>query len=591
MDKINGDSKSSNSELIKRYRFLFTLPKSTILSFFIGISSYIILPLSYLVRFKPSLFEITTPLSLFIVISIIEFVGINQLLRRTSKIMNLRRLSISIAFSNIVCITLFLIFEYLFSFNKLISVYTLILFIEVAIYLFIFSPLLSGDFTKSLTISIFLIVPQLVIVLSLIHALFLTNIIVASVFGSLIISIVLVFLRKINKILISKFNIPTFELFLWFLDAWMNDDAKSLENFLQKHSQEKNTLTWLIHLETESGRKLAIVIPYIHPGPFHPIGSYNLVNEISNLFKSKGYDYCFVLHGPVDHTFNLCSKQAVNKYLNQLIFDKMETKHLSISAPKPIVLNGIRLTTFAFDDKKVVCLSSNGNGLEDYPPDLLDELSSRGIINELIIVDSHNSIGPTPSREVVDEIIGKLINELTEKPNKVEDVKITFTTVSRKELGDGEDIGYNGVGVLLMQIDNRLYAFVSVDANNALSSVRNMLLNDLQKYNVDLIDVTTSDTHFNATKVRNLRGYFLLGERTPQERFVSAITNTCFNLRGSLEPFKGAVKVWHNNVLTIKSAIYSDINNVVSESINNLKVGCLILLVTVIIGSFVILLT
>src|SRR5579875_597171 len=572
MNKIEDDTESSNSELIKKYRFLFTLPKSRIISVLIGIFSYVAFPLSYLIRFRPSVF------------------GINHTLIKKSRILNLRRLSISIAFINIICILLLLITSYILPFSRITADYILILFVQVAINLIIFVPLLAGNFSESYMIAILLILPQLVITLSQMHILFSFDIIASCISGILIVLVALISLHKINKFSINKFNTPTFELLTSFLNSWMNSDGTSLEDFLERNSEEKNTLTWLIHLETESKKRLAIIIPYIHPGPFHPIGSYNLVKELSDFFKSRGYDHCFILHGPVDHTFNLCSRQAVNKYLDQLSLDKIEAKYASISVPNSKIFNGIRLTTFTLNDKKMAYLSSSGSGLEDYPPDFVHELSLRGIIDKVIIVDSHNSIGPTPSKEVVNNIINELVNEETEKIKEVKNVKAAFATISKEELGNKEDIGYNGIGVLLMQMDNHLYALVNADANNALSSVRKIILRNLQTCNINLIDLTTSDTHFNATKVRNLRGYFLLGEKTPQEHLADTITNICLNLRKSLEPVRASIKVWNNYVKVIKPSIYSDFNDIIQKSINTLKVGSLAIIFSVIIGSLAVLL-
>jgi putative membrane protein len=139
-------------------------------------------------------------------------------------------------------------------------------------------------------------------------------------------------------------------------------------------------------------------------------------------------------------------------------------------------------------------------------------------------------------------------------------------------------------------MDNHLYALVNADANNALSSVRKIILRNLQTCNINLIDLTTSDTHFNATKVRNLRGYFLLGEKTPQEHLADTITNICLNLRKSLEPVRASIKVWNNYVKVIKPSIYSDFNDIIQKSINTLKVGSLAIIFSVIIGSLAVLL-
>jgi len=583
MDKIEEDTESSNSELIKRYRFLFTLPKSRMMSVLIGISGYVAFPLSYLIRFKPFVFEIVAVAFILGVTGIIVLYIINKTIKK-SKILDLRRLSISIAFINIICIISFLVTSYVLPFNRIMAVYILILFVQAAISLIIFVPLLSGNFSKSSMIVILLILPQVVTTLSQTHISFSSDTIAACISGILVIFFAFISLYKINKFSLNKFNTSTFELLTSFLNSWINNDGTSLEDFLEKNSEEKNTITWLIHLETESKKRLAMIIPYIHPGPFHPIGSYNLVKELSDFFKSRGYEHCFILHGPVDHTFNLCSRQAVNEYLNQLILDKIESKHLTASLPNSKLLDGIRLTMLTLNDKQVAYLSSSESGLEDYPPDFVYELSLRGVLDKIIVVDSHNSIGPTPSKEVVNRIINELVNDRTRRTEEVKDIKVAFTTITKEELGNEEDVGYNGIGVLLIQMYNHLYALVSADANNALSSVRKTILKNLQVYNINLIDLTTSDTHFNATKVKNPRGYFLLGEKTPQERLANTITNVCLDLRRSLEPVRSSIKVWNNYVKVIKPSIYSDFNDIIQKSINMLKVVSLVIFSSVIIG-------
>jgi len=81
MDKIEEDTESSNSELIKRYRFLFTLPKSRMISVLMGISGYVVFPLSYLIRFKPFVFEIVTVAFILGVTGIIVLYIINKTIK------------------------------------------------------------------------------------------------------------------------------------------------------------------------------------------------------------------------------------------------------------------------------------------------------------------------------------------------------------------------------------------------------------------------------------------------------------------------------------------------------------------------------
>ncbi|MEM3830493.1 MAG: DUF2070 family protein, partial [Conexivisphaerales archaeon] len=417
-----------------------------------------------------------------------------------------------------------------------------------------------------------------------------TNIIgimLSTLSGFLMVFTIYMALYKINMASVKKLNTSTLKIFKFFLNAWINAKGTDLENFLIHNSEEKETITWLIHIETESGRKLVIVVPYVHPGPFYPIGSYNLTELLCDSL-TPNYNYCFVLHGPVDHTFNLCSKEAVKDYLEQLKkgFKEFVIEEPNVGIPQSRIINKIKIVSQQINGKYIVFLSSSEGGLEDYPPDLLYELKLHGNINEFIVVDSHNSLGPTPDKHMINELIHELSNirRIDKTTNKV---RIAFTKIAKEELGNEDDLGVNGVNILLLEIDGSLHALVNVDSNNSARSVREILYKTLQKYNITLIDLTTSDTHFNATRIRNSRGYFLFGERTSQERFVNVVTQACINLITSLEPFKIAIKSQNNKIKVIRHTIYSDFKEIIKTSIKTLMNSILILSVIFIIALLV----
>ncbi|MEM0116970.1 MAG: DUF2070 family protein [Conexivisphaerales archaeon] len=581
-------TESPNSELIKNYKYLITFPKSNTLFILTSIISYLILSVSYMLKINLLWIQITEYAVLIFSTGALILYSVYYILSKESTIVSIRRLSISSTFSNIICALLFNLVSLFLPNNKSIIMYILILFLNLSINSLFITSLFSNDYSRSFITSVLLTTPASLILISSINTM--TNIIgimLSTLSGFLMVFTIYMALYKINMASVKKLNTSTLKIFKFFLNAWINAKGTDLENFLIHNSEEKETITWLIHIETESGKKLVIVVPYVHPGPFYPIGSYNLTELLCDSL-TPNYNYCFVLHGPVDHTFNLCSEEAVKDYLEQLKkgFKEFVIEEPNVGIPQSRIINKIKIVSQQINGKYIVFLSSSEGGLEDYPPDLLYELKLHGNINEFIVVDSHNSLGPTPDKHMINELIHELSNirRIDKTTNKV---RVAFTKIAKEELGNEDDLGVNGVNILLLEIDGSLHALVNVDSNNSARSVREILYKTLQKYNINLIDLTTSDTHFNATRIRNSRGYFLFGERTSQERFVSVVTQACINLITSLEPFKIAIKSQNNKVKVIRHTIYSDFKEIIKTSIKTLMNSMLILSVIFIIALLV----
>ncbi|MEM3637838.1 MAG: DUF2070 family protein [Conexivisphaerales archaeon] len=581
-------TESPNSELIKNYKYLVTFPKSNTLFILTSIISYLILSVSYMLKINLPWIQITEYAVLIFSTGALILYSVYYILSKESTIVSIRRLSISSTFSNIICALLFNLVSLFLPNNKSVIMYILILFLNLSINSLFITSLFSNDYGRSFITSVLLTTPASLILISSINTM--TNIIgimLSTLSGFLMVFTIYMALYKINMASVKKLNTSTLKIFKFFLNAWINAKGTDLENFLIHNSEEKETITWLIHIETESGRKLVIVVPYVHPGPFYPIGSYNLTELLCDSL-TPNYNYCFVLHGPVDHTFNLCSKEAVKDYLEQLKkgFKEFVIEEPNVGIPQSRIINKIKIVSQQINGKYIVFLSSSEGGLEDYPPDLLYELKLHGNINEFIVVDSHNSLGPTPDKHMINELIHELSNirRIDKTTNKV---RIAFTKIAKEELGNEDDLGVNGVNILLLEIDGSLHALVNVDSNNSARSVREILYKTLQKYNITLIDLTTSDTHFNATRIRNSRGYFLFGERTSQERFVNVVTQACINLITSLEPFKIAIKSQNNKIKVIRHTIYSDFKEIIKTSIKTLMNSILILSVIFIIALLV----
>ena len=60
-----------------------------------------------------------------------------------------------------------------------------------------------------------------------------------------------------------------------FLQAWVSERPKLFEELFDKISLEKDVSTKILEFKTKTNRSV-LIVPEVHPGPFHPIGSSNL---------------------------------------------------------------------------------------------------------------------------------------------------------------------------------------------------------------------------------------------------------------------------------------------------------------------------
>ena len=72
-------------------------------------------------------------------------------------------------------------------------------------------------------------------------------------------------------------------IFQGFLQAWVAERPKVIEELIETFSLEKEIVTSVIEFSDEKDtptKRRAIIVPEVHPGPFYPIGSSNLPFEL-----------------------------------------------------------------------------------------------------------------------------------------------------------------------------------------------------------------------------------------------------------------------------------------------------------------------
>ena len=369
-----------------------------------------------------------------------------------------------------------------------------------------------------------------------------------------------------------------------FLQAWVSERPKLFEELFDKISLEKDVSTKMVEFKTKTNRSV-LIVPEVHPGPFHPIGSSNLPFDLWEWFSNKKYQP-LVFHGISGHEHNLPSKDALENYLSSMEnFQDVSEGNLCTEAVS-VNVGKATATGFGIGDHALIMITLSPHGMEDFPIFVREKINKSALgvgFNGLILIDSHNSLGSNPIIEDCEEIIEvskKLLRKIRFLPQFP--FEVGYAHSSQLDLAMSEDIGPAGIGMILLKINGKTYEILGVDANNMVLGLREKLM--VKKSS--LIEICTSDTHYNASKVMNKLGYFPLGATSSEEEISSVINKLERRAKRSLE--KGIVSIKYNTarVRVLGSALLDDYSIGMDKVFNVAKTGGVFLfLITLIIYS------
>ena len=192
--------------------------------------------------------------------------------------------------------------------------------------------------------------------------------------------------------------------------------------------------------------------------------------------------------------------------------------------PKSKSVGRATVTGLAFGDYAMLVLTLAPYGMEDFPIFVREEINkvAKSVgFNGAILIDAHNSLGATPVREDCEDII-IAANDILRKIRFNAQVPFKMGYAHSKELQIKlkDDVGPAGIGMVLFEINKKFYSLISVDANNIALGFRDKILES-----DGIIDICTTDTHFNAAKVMNSLGYVPFGGESSDKEVKKVIKN------------------------------------------------------------------
>ena len=315
------------------------------------------------------------------------------------------------------------------------------------------------------------------------------------------------------------------KLFQAFMKTWAGGTAADLEEIISDHAEPAEVTTKVMRFQRDDG-SVFIILPGVHPGPFFPVGSYNLPNMLSREFEHLGS--VLTLHRPGGHERNLASNDQTHGYVSQI---REFARHIepvqlgTIRGPLHARIGKAAVSSVAFGEDLLLTISFAPFGSDDLEPLVEDELSSVASMYrfDASIVDAHNSIGSEQEQpNIADPGWRRLLGLMREA--EASPLSLAYTHSDELGFSAGEDVTENGIGLLMFEASGVKSAIILADSNNAVPSLHEETAKGLESSGYRLVELCTSDSHDLAAKgLTATRGYRALGEDTPIDSILKVV--------------------------------------------------------------------
>jgi putative membrane protein len=304
----------------------------------------------------------------------------------------------------------------------------------------------------------------------------------------------------------------TFRVLQAFLAAWTENKAENMEKITESRARIETVITYILKFKTINSNEIFMILPDIHPGPFHPIGGSNLPYLLYMLFSKNA----MVMHSVSDHSLNIPSKKEVNNYVKSLSDSRQSEVGTVCTTPIQIKMGKCTVTGIAFGHSVVVFLSMAPIGMDDVPEHIrtsLEHYSADIGFHNILIVDTHNAMGKFLNEQDSNIMIcaaKHCLNEL--KHARQQEFKIGFTSSAELpyNIESMLDLGQSGLSSLLLLVEEKAYFIGWADSNNMDNGLRDYIISYLNSNRINMLEICTSDTHSTSGK-RNRQGYYTFG--------------------------------------------------------------------------------
>ena len=364
--------------------------------------------------------------------------------------------------------------------------------------------------------------------------------------------------------------------------ASQGNDVKDAEELMEEHATETKVGTSQIRFSSEDKTKFTMVLPEIHPGPYHPVGGSNIPYLIYKNLSSSA----MVMHSISDHALNLPSRNEVDSYLKNLQNFEIKEEGMRCTEPVVVQINKARVTGMLFGNNPLLLLSLAPHGMEDIPSYMKKEIEQYGNnrnFTKIMTVDCHNAMGEEISKEDGEDMLKAakscLDSLITKKSFPIE---LGYANTNDMDVWT-EDLAMGGLGITCLKINNKKYFLGWADANNMENGIREKIIENFSNEGYNLLEICTSDTHYAAVKARNRNGYYQLGLITGADKLSKWFMEIAENAQSNITSAKYEILENETEVKVMGQSIYEDYSKALENSLKITKIfviGCIGLFIT-----------
>jgi putative membrane protein len=353
--------------------------------------------------------------------------------------------------------------------------------------------------------------------------------------------------------------------------ASQGNDFDDAEELMEQRSNETKVITSQLRLSSPNGEiEFRMVLPEIHPGPYHPVGGSNIPYLIYKNLSSSA----MVMHSISDHSLNLPSRNEVENYLKKIQDSKIKEEGLQCTEPVTVQINKARVIGLLFGNNPLLFLSLSPHGMEDIPSYMkteIEQYAKNRNYSRTMIVDCHNAMGEEISKEDGEDML-KAAKSCLDTLITKENYPIEFGYANSDDMDVWtEDLGMGGLGIVCLVINNKKYFLGWADANNMENGVREKIIDNFSKLDYNLLEICTSDTHYAPVKARNRNGYYQLGLITSADKLSKWFLEIARNAESDTRSAKFEILENEANVKVMGHEIYEDYSKALDNSLKITK--------------------
>jgi len=363
----------------------------------------------------------------------------------------------------------------------------------------------------------------------------------------------------------------THKLLQAYLQSVSQNDPQDMESIILETSKQSDISTSQIRFSTNDDKNdFRMILPDLHPGPFHPVGGSNIPYEIYKTMNSSA----MVLHSISDHSLNLPSQKDVQDYLRELSKSRVSKKGMTCTEPVTAQINKAHVVGIRLDETALLFLSLSPHGMEDVPVILkteIEQMAKNRNFHHALIVDTHNAMGGEISQEDSQDLLTAAKNVLDILITK-NNYPLQYGYANSQSMNiQTNDLAGGGIGMLCLAFEQKKYFLCWADANNMENGVREEIITHLKNNGCELVEMFTSDTHSTTMGVRNRNGYHELGSVTKSQK----LADWCLSIAKQAEEniATGKFEILENNakVRIMGTGIFEHLSRALDNSLKMTK--------------------